>query len=103
MKHLLLLLLILCAISTSGQDTTKYKPGFTFYDDYGTKITLVKWEEIPLMSWRTIHRWRARFERGGYSALGWTDDCWIDLYTGKAYYDRRNHRIVYYDSLNIQQ
>jgi predicted small secreted protein len=77
---------------------TAYKEGFTFYDDRGVKATLLKWTYNGKMFGVDTYRWRTNWEYAGVSSLGWTDDCWIDLYTGKAYYDKKNMKIVYYDT-----
>ena len=79
---------------------TKYKPGFTYYNDCGNKITLIEYKKVATDFYGIDdYRWRALSEMVGTEIkyLIWTDDCWIDLYTDKAYYDRRNHKIVYYD------
>jgi hypothetical protein len=71
---------------------TKYDAGFTYYDTRGCKCTLLEW---------TNGRWRTSFEWLGVTAEGWTDDCWIDLYTGKAFLNEQIHQIVYYNDVDI--
>jgi hypothetical protein len=79
------------------QGKTNYKAGFSYYDSRGTKCTLIKWESIGM----GFYRWKTRFEQFGISSMGWTDDCWIDLYTGKAFLNERTHQITYYDEVDI--
>lgn len=107
MKKIILIISLLIYGSTTAQKyvkaefrKTNYKPGFTYYDSRGIKCTLIKWEKVGGMI-ANERRWRAKFECMGETSYGWTDDCWIDLYTGKAFLNERNHQIIYYDEVNI--
>lgn len=80
---------------------TNYKAGFTYYDNRGCKNTLLKWTFVGKWFGVNIYRWRIKCEWLGVTALAWTDDCWIDVYTQKAYLNERTHKIVYYDSLEV--
>ena len=71
---------------------TKYEAGFTYYDTSGIKCTLIKWNG---------ERWETLFEERGIGAMGFTDDCWIDLYTKKAFLNEQTHQITYYDKVDI--
>lgn len=85
---------------------TKYKSGFTYYDDHGVKTTLIKWENVSqayyenrIKVYPALWRWSTKLEFAGVVIKGktWTDDCWIDVYTGKAYLDEKKHQVVYYN------
>lgn len=93
MKLLIIAALLLCSLGAFSQ-TSRYKPGFRFYDN-DRKVTLLKFIDVGMGHFR----WKAQFELLGVKAIGFTDDCWIDLYTGKCFLDERRHKIVYYDSL----
>lgn len=75
---------------------TNYKAGFVYHDSRGIKCTLIKWVNLGM-----DYRWKTKFEQHGVSAYGWSDDCWIDLYTGKAYLDEQTNQFVYYSEVNI--
>lgn len=106
MKKLILGLFMLSIITTQGQykkaelGKTNYKKGFSYYDSRGVKCTLVKWEKQGQFPF-SEYRWKTRFEFMGVSTTGWTDDCWIDLYTGKAFLNEQTHEITYYDEVDI--
>lgn len=82
---------------------TRYKSGFTYYDNKGVKNTLLKWVKVGTWFGVDTYRWRVKAEFLGVSALVWTDDCWIDVYTQKAYLNERTHKIVYYDSIEVSK
>lgn len=75
---------------------TKHKPGFGYWAD-GHKIVLEEWKCVgegfinPRLK---EYRWRCREYYFGQVIHIWTDDCWIDLYTGKSYYDDQKQRII---------
>ena len=87
---------IIKVIIDSQEYKTKYKPGFSYYDNRGCKCTLIKWVDVGMG-----FRWKTKFEWLGVTCYGWTDDCWIDVYTKKAFVNERTHQIVYYDSVTI--
>src|SRR5688572_7324193 len=68
----------------SDRKPTSYKAGFVYYDGQGIKTTLLKWVNTGKWLGVNEYRWRTRLDVGGLSVLAWTDDCWIDVYTGKA-------------------
>jgi hypothetical protein len=76
---------------------TNYKKGFSYYNTSGVKCTLIRWENVGMDG----YRWKTKFEQFGVSAMGWTDDRWIDLYTGKAFLNERTNQITYYDEVDI--
>ena len=78
--------------------TTKYKAGFSYYDNRGIKNTLLKWIKVDA----NLYRWSIKCEWMGVTELAWTDDCWIDVYTKKAYLNERTHKIVYYDTTIVR-
>lgn len=96
MKHLLILLLCFAGFTTMAQDKSRYEKGFSFYDNRGAKLTLVEWGMYGFK-----YRWRCKIEWMGVTAEAYTDDCWIDVYTEKAFLNERTHQIVYYDSVII--
>lgn len=79
-----------------NQKPTKYRPGFTYYDKCGVKHTLKQWLYVG-----GANRWKCESEFLGVKAETWTDDEWIDVYTGKAYLDQQKLKIVYYDTTTI--
>lgn len=79
---------------------TKYKKGFKFLDSNGVYFELLKY--VPCSTdifGVVIYRWRVKMSTGITSAHGWTDDVWIDIYTGKAHLDSAKRNVIYYDSL----
>lgn len=94
MKILLIILIALPSIVYSQYTDSRYKSGFVFYE-HGTKVTLLKWIDVG----HGMYRWKANFQLGNISGIGYTDDCIIDLYTDKAYIDTRRQKIIPYDSL----
>lgn len=80
---------------------SKYEPGFSYRDNRGAKITLLEWIKIDHSLMNDKYRWRIKCELLGIETLAWTDDCWIDLYTGKAFLNEQTHQITYYDDVVI--
>ena len=105
MKYLFAFLLLIFCVSgvvvgqNIGDSTTSYKPGFKYWD-YNSQVwvTLLKWQKIPAShGFPPIWRWRTRLvNKFGFTIKEktWTDECWIDLNTGKAYYDEEHLRII---------
>lgn len=100
MKKLILLLIITASMQAQYKKAeygkTNYKAGFVYYDSRGTKCTLIKWISLGI-----DYRWKTKFEQFGVSSYGWTDDCWLDVATKKAFINEQTHKIVYYDEVNI--
>ncbi len=76
---------------------TAYSVGFTYYNEQGLKTTLIKWVKTGTWLGVDMYRWRIKIEFGSQNILAWTDDCWIDVATGKAYLNTQLHKIIYYD------
>jgi len=79
---------------------TKYEEGFKYIDEKGCSCTLIEFVKIDSkIGEREYYRWKIKIEvkEIDYSAEAWTDDHWIDLCLGKAYYDEINHKIIYFD------
>lgn len=75
---------------------TKYKPGFVYYDNNGFPTTLLSWVKAGSLYGVDTYRWRIKINlMGGVETLAYTDDCWIDVRTGKAYIDK-DYQIKYY-------
>lgn len=97
--HFTLIFLLLAGFTTMAQTPkSRYEKGFSFYDYRGAKMTLVKWTNVGQ---GFGYRWTVKVEWLGVTADGWTDDQWIDLYTGKCFLNERTHQMVYYDSVII--
>lgn len=110
MKYILVLLFILPFASNSqtmkdsdslnklkvGTDfkPTNYSKGFEYLNNQGQKSTLLNYEKVTTMYGVDIYRWQIRIAFG-VSAIGWTDDCWIDVALGKAYLDANINKIIY--------
>lgn len=98
MKKLFTALLIIIYLNVNAQykkapeGKTNYKKGFTYHNNRGEKCTLIAFIN---------GRWKTKFQIYGVYAIGWTDDCWIDIATGKAFLNEQTHQIVYYDEVEI--
>lgn len=102
MKTLAILFLFVCQF-THGQQLpqkSRYEKGFSYFDGRGTKVTLVEWVKVG-SGIMEHYRWKTRNEFAGITFDAWSDDCWIDLYTGKCFLNERTHQMVYYDSVDI--
>lgn len=75
---------------------TKYKSGFEYTTNHQEKAILLKWVYSHNEMGIKIYRWRVKIKKFGISAIVWTDDCWIDLSTNKAYLDKQKNEIIYY-------
>jgi hypothetical protein len=83
---------------------SKYEKGFTYFDDRGTKITLLEWVNVFNDSTNPnsiLYRWKVKCEAFGIISEAWTDDCWIDVYTKKAFLNKQTNKILYYDQVDI--
>lgn len=107
MKNILMLLFAILTATTTAQTPeklgidakpTKYEPGFEYTTNHGEKATLIKWVYVgDSFNGVEEYRWRVLVEKGGFAAVVWTDDCWIDVSIGKAYLDEKQHKIIYYE------
>lgn len=82
-------------LKTYASAKSRYYTGFEFYTGNGDKCTLLTWEDSGFGHWR----WKCVYERNGITAVGWTNDNWIDLYIGKSFYDAQNLKIIPLDTL----
>lgn len=76
---------------------TKYKAGFKYTTQRGEKMTLIEYIKDGQLFGVDLYRWRVKIEWLGVSVVAWTDDCWIDVATKKAYLNEKLHKIIYYE------
>lgn len=75
---------------------TVYKVGFSFTNQRGEHWKLLEWKKNGEIMGVDAYRWWCEVKWLGITTNMWTDDCWIDVATKKAYLNEQTHKIIYY-------